>query len=40
MDEKIVICGECGEVVNFAGECPKGHRASDEGTKEPKVVEQ
>lgn len=32
-----VACGECNAVVNFSGECPNGHRASDPGTSEPEV---
>lgn len=39
MSEKQAVCGECGGVINFAGECPRGHRARDPGTAEPEVVD-
>jgi len=38
MSEKQVVCGECGGIVNFAGECPIGHRARDKETADPEVV--
>jgi len=37
-DEWNVYCGECNAIVNFAGECPNGHRASDPETADPVVI--